>query len=169
MSEAQPSEFKLPEPGSHHALLNPFEGTFRAEVQMFMGPGDPMVSSGKMTNSWQVNGLYLHQAYEGDPDDGPFPQFTGRGYWGYNTTTNLYEGFWVDTASTHMQLETGTVDETGRVFEMISEFVAPGTDKRFRKRSVFTVVDHDRHRMEAFIQPPGAEEMLHMQIDYTRV
>ena len=29
-----------------HRKLEPFVGTFKAEVKMWMGPGDPMVSTG---------------------------------------------------------------------------------------------------------------------------
>ena len=37
-------------PIEHHAKLKPFVGKFKAEVKMWMGPGDPMESTGKMTN-----------------------------------------------------------------------------------------------------------------------
>ncbi len=76
------STFQLPSPGPEHELLKPFAGSFRATVKMWMGPGEPNVSTGQMKNSFQLNGLYLHQDYVGDADDGPFPSFAGKGYWG---------------------------------------------------------------------------------------
>ena len=33
-----------------HERLKPFEGTFAAEVRMWVGPGDPHVSTGVMVN-----------------------------------------------------------------------------------------------------------------------
>ena len=165
MSEEQ--GFQLPTPSEEHARLKPLEGTFASEVQMWMGPGDPMTSTGKMVNTFQVGGLYLHQDYKGDPNDLAFPSFEGRGYWGYNTTSNQYEGFWVDSASTVMQFEKGSVDETGKIFEMHSEIQMHGTT--IKKRSIVTLVSDDHHRMEQFMTPPGADEMKNMSIEYKRI
>ncbi|MFK7768644.1 MAG: DUF1579 family protein [Mariniblastus sp.] len=164
MSEEQ--GFQLPTPTEHHQRLKPFEGTFDSEVQMWIGPGDPMVSTGKMKSTFQVGDLFLHQDYKSESPLGPFGTFEGRGYWGFNTTTGQYEGFWIDTASTTMQMEKGSVDETGKVFEMHSEFVMHGAT--MKKRTVFTVLSNDHHRMEAFIEAPGAEEMKSMSIEYKR-
>ena len=160
--------FKLPEPGLEHKLLKPFEGTFTAAVQMWMGPGDPMHSSGRIVNTFQLGGLYLNQNYTGDATDGPFPSFEGRGYWGFNTTSGNFEGFWIDNASTAMQLETGAVDDAGKVFEMHSEFVMPGAGIPMKKRTVFTVINENHNTMESFITPPDGTEMMNMKIDYTR-
>ena len=165
MSEEQ--SFQLPTPTADHERLKPFEGTFKSEVQMWMGPGDPMISTGVMVNTFQVGGLYLHQDYQGDETDGPFPTFQGGGYWGFNTSSQQYEEFWIDCASTMMQLEKGTVDETGKIFEMSSEFEMHGA--KIKKQSIFTVFNNDHHRMEAFMTPPNSEKMKSMVIDYRRV
>lgn len=161
-------EFKLPAPGPEHELLKPFEGTFTAKVTMWMGPGEPTVSSGKIVNSFQLGGLYLHQSYQGDPNDGPFPSFEGQGFWGFNSTSRNFEGFWIDNVSTAMQMETGTVDETGKVFEMKSEFMMPGSDIKMKKRTLFTVHSNDHNTMESFVTPPNAPEVRNMMIEYQR-
>jgi hypothetical protein len=81
--------FQLPTPREERVRLQPFEGTFKSEVKMWLGPGDPMISTGTMNSTWQVNGLYLNQSYVGDKNDGPFPDFEGKGYMGYNTVPVL--------------------------------------------------------------------------------
>lgn len=48
-----------------------------------------MVQHGTMVSAFQLGGLYLFQDYVGDPSPGPFPAFVGKGYWGYNTSSNL--------------------------------------------------------------------------------
>lgn len=159
--------FQLPEPGAEHGLLKPFEGTFKSEVKMWFGPGEPNVSTGTIANTWQLGGLYLNQVYKGDRADGPFPNFEGYGYWGYNQSQNRYEGFWIDNASTTMQIESGTVDGSGKVFEMHSEFLHGGTV--MKKRTVFEVVSNDEHKMTAYVTPPEGEEMKSMEIIYNRV
>lgn len=150
-------------------MLAPFAGTWRAEVKMWMGPGDPMVSTGTMVNTLINNGLFLRHEYTGDPNDGPFPAFEGQGYWGYNTVDERWEGLWVDNAISTMQFETGTVDDAGKVWTMRSSMTDPGSGKPMAKRSVFTKISDDKHTMEMFFTPQGApEEHKCMEITYTR-
>jgi len=156
-------------PGPEHERLEPFVGTFGATVSIWMGPGDPMVSTGSMTNSLELGGRFVRQAYKGDPapDPTPFANFEGRGYWGFNKNTQKYEGFWIDTASTVMQHESGPVDESGKVWTMTGEIVGPDGEVT-TKRSVITLVDDDHHHMEMFFTK-GDQEFKGMEIQYARV
>ena len=151
-----------------HKKLESFVGTFAAEVKLWMGPGEPHISTGVMENALDLGGRFLRQTYTGDPGDGPFPDFAGRGFWGYNSVTNKYEGFWIDTASTFMQNETGDVDESGKVWNMASEMVDPKTGQPMKKRSVITLQDNDHHRMEMFFDMPDVGECKGMEINYSR-
>jgi hypothetical protein len=65
-----------------------------------------------------------------------------------------------------MQLETGSVDETGKIWTMTSEMVDPegGT---MSKRSVITLKDDDHHSMESFFTREG-QEFKAMEIQYSR-
>lgn len=159
---------ELAAPTAEHARLNPFVGTFRAEVRMWMGPGEPIITTGSMTNTWALGERFLRQEYTGDtsPDPTPFPNFAGHGYWGYNKHTQQYEGFWIDTASTIMQHEAGTVDEDGRTWTMIGEMVGPDGCAS-TKRSVITLVNDDQHKMETYFTRDG-QEFKGMEIQYTR-
>ncbi len=151
-----------------HKKLEPFVGTFRAEVKMWMGPGEPTVSSGSMTNRMELGGRYLHQIYKGDGGEGPFAGFEGRGYWGFNTATGEYEGMWIDTASTFLQTEQGGVDAAGRVWTMKGTIPDPQGGGTCRKRSVITLVDDDHHTMEMFFKGPDGNEAKAMEITYAR-
>lgn len=151
-----------------HKTLERFAGTFRATVKIWMGPGDPFESTGVMRNTMDLGGRFLHHVYQGDPSDGPFPNFEGRGYWGYNTTKNVYEGFWIDTACNWMQTESGQVDGTGNVWTMTSEMTNPMGPGTLEKRTVITYVDEDHHTMESYMKPPGGEETKSMEIRYER-
>jgi hypothetical protein len=131
-----------------------------------MGPGDPQSSTGTMTNTFVLGGRFLHQEYMGDPNDGPFPEFEGRGYWGFNKATGKYEGLWIDNASTTMQTDTGDVDDSGKRWEMKGEMVGPTGDP-FVKRSVITLEDDNHHSIEMFFNH-GDQESKAMEIRYTR-
>lgn len=160
--------FSLPQPGEYHELLKPFAGRFRAEVKMWMQPGEPHVTTGTMVNSFRLNDLYLHQDYQGDSMEGPFPAFAGEGFWGYNSTSRQYEGFWIDNVSPAMQMETGTVDETGKVWTMHSETLNPQTGEPMVRRSVITLIDEDHNKIEMYFSV-GGEEIKNMEIDYHRI
>ena len=150
-----------------HKMLEPFAGTFHAEVKMWMGPGEPMVSTGTMTNDWDLGGRFLRQTYVGDPGDGPFPNFEGRGFWGYNTIDKRFEGVWLDTACTFMQTEQGQVDDSGKVWTMLGSMTSPQTGEPMAKKSVVTLIDDDHHLMEMYFEM-GGQEMKGMEIRYKR-
>ena len=155
-------------PTADHERLTPFLGTFKAEVKIWMGPGDPMVSTGTMTSTLVLGGRFVRQDYMGDSDPGqtPFPNFEGHGYWGFNKNTQKYEGFWIDTASTVMQHESGAVDESGKVWTMTGEI--EGSDGETSvKRSIITLVDNDHHGIEMFFTK-GDQEFRGMEIQYVR-
>ena len=156
-------------PDEHHVAFQPFVGKFKAEVKMWMGPGEPMVSTGTMVNTMALGGRFLHHDYQGDAVEGPFPAFEGKGYWGYNKIADQYEGCWMDTASTMMQVEIGTCSEDGRIWTMKGEMICGQTREKFQKRSVVTLVDNDHHTMEAFFTGPDGNETKSMEIQYTRI
>jgi len=119
-----------------------------------------------MVNTLDLGGRYLKQTYAGDPNDGPFPEFQGQGYWGYNTVTKEFEGFWIDTASTVMQTDRGTVD--GDTWTMLGSTTNPQTGEPMKKRSVIRLENNDRHSIEMYFDLPGAGEVKTMEIVYTR-
>ena len=80
-ADPSPIDFAaLAAPTEEHAKLEAFVGTFAAEVKIWMGPGEPTVTTGVMTNSMDLGGRFLRQSYQGDTVEGPFPSFAGRGY-----------------------------------------------------------------------------------------
>ncbi len=151
-----------------HTLFTPFVGTFKAEVTMWMGPGDPMVSTGTMTNTLELGGRFIHHVYQGDANDGPFPDFQGRGYWGYNTIDKRYEGLWIDTAGTHFGLEYGQVDEAGKVWTMLGSMTNPQTGAPMQKKSIVTLHNDNSHEMEMFFEGDAGEWNKIMAIKYSR-
>lgn len=155
-------------PAEAHKRFEPFVGSFRASVQMWMGPGEPMVSTGVMTNTLELGGRYLRHSYRGDPSPGPFPAFEGHGYWGYNTVDERYEGFWIDNACTLMQWEHGQVDRSGRVWTMLSTITNPQTGEPMEKKSVIRLEGENRHTMEMFAATADGQWQKSMHIEYTR-
>ncbi len=155
-------------PVEQHGKMAPFAGTFKAEVKLWFGPGEPMVSTGVMTNTMELGGRFLQHDYIGDPCDGPFGEFKGRGFWGYNTQTNQYEGLWIDTACSSFQLEYGDVDASGKVWTMKGEMINPMNGEPLKKRTIVTLVDDDHHTMVSYQSGPDGLEYKAMEISYAR-
>ena len=154
-------------PGAEHQRLHDFVGTWKATVTMWMGPGEPMVSTGTMVNTMELDGRYLREEYKGDPNDGPFPAFMGKGYWGFNDARGVYEGFWIDNASNQMGVERGDFDPGTKSWEMKGETVMPGMGAA-EKRSVITLVSKNEHTMEMYFTGPDGHEVRCMHIKYVR-
>jgi hypothetical protein len=155
-------------PAPEHALLKPFLGTFRATVKMWMGPGDPMVHTGTMVNTMELGGLFLMQDYKGDPNDGPFPSFAGKGFFGFNKHKKQFEGFWADSAASWMSMEAGQADASGKVWTMHSAMDDPMSGQPMTKRTVIRIADNNHHSMEMYFTPQGGEESKGMEITYVR-
>lgn len=151
---------------AEHKQFEPLVGTFNAVVRMWMGPGDPMEMTGTMVNELDLGGRYLRQTYTGDGADGPFGAFEGRGYLGYNTVTNQYEGVWIDTASTFMMNQRGSRD--GNRWEMVGQFANPGGEGTLKQRSVIEIKGKDNHTMTMFMTMPDGNEVKNMEITYKR-
>jgi hypothetical protein len=153
---------------AQHDLIKPFAGVFKSEVRLWMGPGDPMVTTGVMTNTLDLGGRFLRHEYAGDPSPGPFAAFEGRGFWGYNTETKRFEGLWIDNMCTQFQLDYGDVDASGKVWTMRGEMVHPMDGTPLVKRTVITLVDDDHHTMETYHVGPDGTEHKAMEIRYER-
>lgn len=155
------------EPSDRHTLLEPFVGTFRAEVTFWMGPDQAHESSGTMVNSWTLGGRFLRQVFDGDSDEA-LPVFQGEGYWGYNTVDQRYEGLWIDNASTMMQFETGQVDEAGKIWTMTGTITNPQDGRQMEKRTEIVVEDADHHHMTMWFTDADGNETRTMRIRFHR-
>lgn len=156
------------QPEAHHELLKPFEGTFKAEVKMWCGPGEPQQMTGITRNRFVLDGRFLEQHYDGDAS-GDFGAYVGRGYWGYNRVTRQYEGMWIDNMSTPMMFEAGDVDAAGKVWTMAGTYDDPATGERRNKKSVIRLVSNDHNVMEMYMVDASGNEMKTMEIHYRRV
>lgn len=153
----------------HHGRLDPFAGSFHTEIRIWTDvDAEPLILTGAMTNTWQLEGLFLQQEYVGEADP-PASAFRGKGFWGFNTTTQRYEGFWIDNASSTMQFEYGSVDDSGKVWQMHGEFVSPQTGETMQKRSQITLIDEVHHQVQVFFKAGESSEVLAMEMRYTRV
>lgn len=148
----------------HHERFAPLIGVFRARGELWRSPdAKPSPSSGTMINRWILGGLFLEQDYKGTYNG---EAFVGRGYWGFNEASGLYESVWMDSTGGQIARDAGAFRDG--VWEMLGEsHMNDGTPRV--QRSVITLVGEDRHTMELFFTPKGGGEYLALRIEYTRV
>ncbi len=152
-------------PGVQHELLKQFAGTFDAKVSMWMpGVEAPSVSTGTMVNTLNHGGRYLHHEYKGEFDGA---DFTGSGDWGFNNTAKRWEGTWMDSMSTAVSFNTGTLDGKRGEWTMKGEWDHP-LGYRARQRDVIRMAGPDAHSMTSYTTDKDGIEQKVMEIAYTR-
>ena len=150
-----------------HALFEQFVGEWDSTVTISFGEGQTHTSNGTMSNELDLGGRFLKQTYS-DSDD----HFHGRGFWGYNTIDNRWEGLWIDDMGTFFQLDHGQHDPATNSWEMKGQMTDPGTGSPMNKRTVITITGPDSHTMDTYFTPTVGEhagkESKCMEIKYTR-
>ena len=150
--------------GPQHESLARFAGTWRAEAKFWMDPAaPPQVSTGTMTCTLVLGGRFLQQEYRGDGG-----MFEGRGFWGYNTIDQRYEGLWIDSMATFFQVEHGQHDPATDTYAMHGAITDPMSRKTIKKRSVITYKGPDEHTVEMFFEGQAGRENKTMEIRYKR-
>lgn len=164
MDESMKAWMEASAPGKHHKYLEQMVGEWDAEVIMMMPGGHAEKSAGVMVNEMEFEGRFLRSTYKGSMMG---MKFRGLSLWGYNNIDQRYEAIWIDSMSTGLYTNRGSVDEAGKVFTMSGELTDPASRKTYKQREVLTIVSPDKHTMEFFGTPDGADDRM-MIITYTR-
>ena len=95
-------------PGPQHAHFKKYVGDW-AVTTTFQMPGDPqaMESTGSMHGTLILGGRFVQVDFH--LDDMMGQPFDGVGITGYDNTKGQYQGIWMDVASTHITMTTGTM------------------------------------------------------------
>jgi len=179
----QPAERAVPSvlqrglPGAGHERLQPLEGTFMVEMQVFMGPGTPerpAVGRGIIARrQWVAGGRFLRDVTEGE--------FAGSRYYregllGFSNIDGRFEWVTVDAANANMMIYRGEDGSGPRMPIVVSgTFTDQGwlgeqnVGRSVRMRTVITIEGNDRHVFDLYFEWPGAGERLVDRKVYTRI
>ena len=94
--------------------------------------------------------------------------FTGVGFFGYDNASRRYTGTWMSSMTTSIQVQSGTADETGTVFTLVSTYKDANTGQEHDNRSVITVIDNNTNTYETFETGPDGKEYRTLEVTYTR-
>lgn len=163
--EMMTAQVRAGTPGAQHKALEPFIGTWSAEVAMYMDPSmPPMESTGTMVNSWIYGGRYLEHKFEGDFGG---MKFEGSGLWGFDIAAGKYIGIWYDSMSTSVMHSSGPVSKDGKTWTMASTNTDPMTGKDSTGEEVITLDSPTQHTMTMY-GDVGGKKVKRMEIVYTK-
>lgn len=160
---------KLAQPGAEHQRLQEqFAGEWTAAVKACSGdPSAPMVESeGTMSSNMVLGGRYLIQDYSGKMGD---QSFHGLGMMGFDNASKKYIAAWIDEMSTGMMSTEGSYDESTKTYTLTGTVNDPSKpDGKAKVREVIKVTDNDHHQMMLYMPGPDGNEMLMIDINYSR-
>jgi len=164
MSNAPKSapEFRTPQPGPHHQVLQKDVGTWDAEVVIHPGPGAPSIPSKGMAHSrLACGGLWLISEFKNETTG-----FEGHGIFGYDPAKGKYVGTWIDPMRTFLAVYEGSYDPASRTMTMWVETDVQG--KHLRWREVTETLDPDTQVWHQFMSGPDGKDFETMTVTYRR-
>lgn len=158
---------QFPTASKEHEILKLEEGTWDAEMTMFMGPegpyDPPSKSKAKEVNR-MIGDFWIVSDFKGSFDGMPF---TGFGQFGYSAEKKKYVGTWIDSFNANATKMVGTYDAAKKT--MTYETSGLGMDGNPTKGTNVVVYGKDKRTMTMYFAAPGSDEMVKvMEINYTR-
>jgi hypothetical protein len=157
---------QMPKPEKEHAWLGQLVGEWESNVEMFMGPDQPTITSKGTESVRALGGFWIVAENKGTYMDAPF---TGLLTLGYDAQKKRYVGTWVDSMSGYLWKYDGAVDKAGKVLTLETEGpcpAAPGEMSRFKE--VLDIKSKDHKVFTSSIQGPDGTWTTMMTINYRR-
>lgn len=163
---------EMPEMGTkpiaEHAWLQQLVGEWKVETEMYMGPGQPPMSSAGTESCKSVGGLWAFAEGKGKmPDGSGFDM-----YWtlGYDVSFKEYRGCWFGSMSSHLWKYVGTLSADGKTMTLDCEgpdMVHDGKTAPYR--DVLEIVDANHRTLTSYGKDENGEWQRFMKASFTRV
>jgi len=159
--------YEVGTPGPQHAMLAKSNGTWNAEMTMWMADGaPPMVTKAVATNKMIFGDRYQQSTFKGDFGDMPFE---GVSTTGYDNAEKMYFSTWMDNMSTGMMTMKGTWDDATKSMTLKGKMICPANGIECEMREVFKIVDDNTQIMEMYgPDMKTGKEYKNMEIKFTR-
>jgi len=158
---------KMSEPGEFHAHLQPLVGRWNQVTKHRMSPDQPWEeSTGIAEYRWILDGRFLQQDVKGEMAEG-YP-FIGLGIMAYDNVKRKYVSVWADNFMSGFMLAEGACDDSGKVITFQGEYSDPMTGKIQKDKSVFRIINNDKHVFEMYGTTPDGKEFRSLEVTYTR-
>ena len=154
-------------PGTQHAMLAKSNGTWDAEMTMWMADGAPgMTSKAVCTNKMIYDNRYQQSTFKGNWGEMPFE---GISTTGYDNAEKVFFSTWMDNSSTGMMTMKGAWDDATKSINMKGKMICPANGIECEMREVYKIVDDNTHIMEMYgPDMKTGKEYKSMQVKFTR-
>ena len=157
---------KLAQPGEHHKHLEPYAGKWKSDIKMWMAPdAEPMTYESMSEARWVMDGRYLEWTHSADFQGMPWE---GRQIDAYNNGDQRYETVWIDNFGTLVLLFKGECEDEGKTRVLETDFTDAMTGGQIHFRAVYSWIDDDQFKYEAYMTKDGQDESKSMEMVYTR-
>lgn len=160
----QAKAVKRDSPGPVHRRLNDLVGTWDVAIQYKLGD---KTYNGKATceAKWILDGRFVQQEYKSRFQGEPFQVIQLLGY--DNPKKKTVE-IMIDSRSTGVRHNEGSISDDGKVITNFSEGRDPATGKPYKLRTVTTIVDPGHFTLEWFQTEEGGKEKRVVGMTHTR-
>jgi hypothetical protein len=150
--------------GPEHARFKEAVGTWNTVTKMWMGPGEPTISTGTSEMEVVFGGRYMVEHFKCTMMERPFE---GMALAGFDNLKKKYVSIWLDNMSTGFMVMEGTFDEATKTTTSYGEYDDPFMGRQ-KMKSVLREVSKDKHVFEMYQIGPDGQENKTMEITYSR-
>ncbi len=157
-------DFKTP--GDMHKWMQKLNGTWEADLSVWMDPAaPPEKSKGTITQTSILGGRYVSSKYSGTIFGQPTE---GQILMAYDNAKKLFVSTWIDNQGTGIVSMTGTYDSTTKTLNLKGTQTDPSTGKDAEIREELTIIDNDSYSMAMFGKGTDGKETKIMEGIYKR-
>jgi hypothetical protein len=155
-------------PTKEHEAMAYEEGTWDADVSMWMSPDAEPMKSKAVEKNEMLGKMWLMSQFEGEFGG---EKFTGRSAMGYDPIKKKYVGGWVDSMSPFMMRMEGDYEVGAHTLTMMGEGTDVMTGKPAKHKMVTQYEDDDKKTFTMYRQADSQGEdewQKTMEIKFTR-
>jgi hypothetical protein len=153
-------------PGAMHSMLAKDNGTWNAQITMWMAPdAPPQKSTGTAVYKMIMGGRYQQGEFKSTFNGMPFE---GMSTVAYDNSKKAFVSTWLDNMGTGIMNMEGTYDEATKTYNFSGNSYDPMTGKQCAFRQTIKRVDDNTLLEEMFATYPGAKEFKTMEITFKR-
>jgi hypothetical protein len=157
-------EIPSDEPGAVHKQMEPLAGSWDVEVTYVIDGKEHKGKAG-CESKWILAGRFLQQDYKSTLQGKPFYVLQILGY--DNQKKKTVE-LMMDSMSTGLMHNEGSIDKDGKVITNEGETVDHSTGKNTKLRTVTTIIDVDHYTLEWFRPSADGKDEKVVSMSHTR-
>lgn len=153
-------------PGAEQKMLEAANGTWDAEVTMWMSPKGPEQTATMTTeNKMLLGGRYQQSTSKGNMMG---MAFEGVSTVAFDNHKKKYLSTWIDNMGTGIMTMEGSWDSTTKTINFAGRMMDPALADETDVRETFTLLDPDHQLMQMYAKGEDGKEYKTMQIHFRR-